>query len=981
MKNVRKTNLKLFQNFLYFLFILKIIVSENFKQLDDYKKNLNISSDYIFTLENENSKIYLENLLNIIDYNPIQKLDEIVNTENNTNYNEILSFFNELNHFHSDFLNEKNFLNILGEEQTFKNDKKQGMLVDNFGPILYLGNFKPYKNNLNSINTNLNNRTVSNLQTSEDDDDLFSSVIKFLKGNIADNILNLTITETCKNNFKEAYIDYKTKFFYYKIVVDSTKNKNDVGSFQDCILNNYKNKAEDYGDKLEYVVVTINSNKNSETQSNENKDYFENEFFIFGLCTIKGCENEDHKKILFQVNENLELFPHLNETEITLFTIGKEVFDFEIVYLFNLIPIFIFLTQILFISFPSIPSYLISCFFIRNKKKSTFSNEKDFFHDKNHDKDYDSKLCVDDDIIKTISNSKSYDLKNEKKEVMKINNKKIKEDSKINSNESLKQNCELDKKKDNEKKIEKIFSFLRNIQDLFLINFTKENIKPTYDFSSIGYILGLRGIAMIFMIVGNVFFILNESPLKIFSNDSNFLLRWNPIITIGIRLSPRILLACSGYCLSFKILNYFDGKMNFINEGVSGDQFFDEQNFMACEEEFNETSVYKKNKNSDSEKNSSTTYALPIKYLFSFLMRQFHKYLLYIFMIFFFKFCMYTLFPMISQIGPMWVYFKKNIIDTFGIIDLIFQIFLIDGFDFNNYKEKNFVYLFWIMSLEIKFFILTSFLLYFAYRRNNRLDLVIFAFIPLSIIAKILLFFLLNKNNNDFYPTIYYRSNFYYYISINPIFNYSIYLIGVIFGAMNFIHQKSLSYEDLKTTGKSYLILPFKIYNSFKTLKNSRTKTHGFLLILLFIIGTILATSQYILNKVLKIYNNDDIYYIYLKNTILNCFYMIDIEIFIIVLFFFCSGLSKSENNFIYNALKSNQWTFKNKIYFGFLLMMNILICFIFYQSESRIKIEFFNVVFISIVCYMNLIINSSILYILFDAPLKKLNKYILKLK
>lgn len=988
----------------YFIFLIKVSCdnkNKKFSQINISDNNM-IDNEFIVDFRSKYDEIKMKNNFNldsldkynIKNLNDIQKISLKYPSSSNLesiNFND--KILNKIQDNHevqnlemSDLSQTKqpiylNFLNITNPQLTNRKNA-----VNIFTPLL-LGfkQFLPF-NSKNEISNRIL-KFKNNFASGDDSSDtLFDALVNFLRQNIVKSLLeNATyLSNECKNNLTEAYVNNDTSFFYLKALIDSTKNKNDVGSFQDCIFNSYGNGTQKLLKYLEYVVINID-NENSDTKKNSsqnnleyNNTEYEKGYFIFGICFRKGCNSSEVASLIYNSKTEGNLFRSFTEDKIKVYSLGEDIFEFETSDLLNLIPLVFIIIQIIFSLFPYIPAKLFAKLCFRTKRMSP-DNTK-IFHN-NH--------LYSNDILTTNTNTNNNnntfgDLTNNeyqnKSNINYMNNLSNKNQN--NSHESpktsqiLKKNC-----KDKIKKLEKIFSLLRNIQDLFLINFTKENIKPVYDFSSIGYIIGIRGISMFSIIIGYVYLILYESPIKIYCEFSYFnLIRstmYN-IIATGIRMSPRILFACSGYCLGYKILVYFDKKMILIREGGSGDVFVDEQNFINPEE--NCVDKYDpQNINLDSEKNN--THKLPAKYLFSFIFKQYHKYLLYLFALIFFKFTLYTLFSYIGQVGPMWVFFQNYVINQLTIRHLLYHVFLLDQVGDFTITEKNYLYLFWIISLEIKFFILTSVLFYFAFRRNNRFDILVVVIIPIIMILKIFIYFILKNCDIEFYPSIYYKFNLFYKYSITPYYNYGCYLIGVIFGIINFIHQKSLSYEQIKSQGKSYLIIPYRLYKMLTNLHNSRNKSPKVLLCIFVIIGLLLAFSQKIIFYMLDLTEKKDLNSDYFKQDWINCFYLIDVEIFIILLLVVCSGIAKSEGNFFFNILKSNYWIFKNKIYFGFILMMNPLISYIFYQSESRVKIEFFNVLFLSIVCYMNIFIYSSIFYILFDAPFKKFNRYILKAK
>jgi len=896
----------------------------------------------------------------------------------------------------NDYLNIFNFKEF--SKYNFINTEKEKK-VTKFPDLLslhYLANvIKISKKRSKSLN-NFTKSEINLIDYNEQNNDLFISLVDFLRSNIASDIINKSnIGETCKNKLESAYSKNNTYLYYLKIILDSTKSRNDVGSFHDCLSNDYGFNIDLKKKNLEYVVVNYDKVQTDDfiEKGHPNFDLgnYENGFFIFGMCIIQGCNETEIQEILKVGNEKISILEKFEKEDLKIYSLKSEYLIKNKEDLLLLIPLIIILFQLIIIIFPSIPGKLISCCTFRLKKVTLDSfhdiNDEKFFKIKeNNLNNYKIKIIDSEEILntnyETNEKSNSYNVKyynynqNFKSIMNQIYNSYEKPNDCLILNETYEKNLN---------KLKKIFSLKINIKDLFLINFSKENINPTYDFSSLGYVTGIRGIAMFSIIIGYVYLIISKSPIKIYCKFTYFKLIKSTlynIISSGIRISPRILLACSGYILAFKILNYFDKKLKNLQERDCEDKFFDENNFIFYQD--NKKSLYNhsENINSNSEKKNFTNNGVPFKYLISFLMKQFHKYLLYILTLIFFKFCLYKFFALYGKVGPIWHFFKNNVIDSFNFKQLLYQILLFDSVADFKYLGKNYIYLFWLISLEIKFFIFTSCLIYLAYRINFRFDIFIFAFIPIIISAKIIFYFsskyLLSI---DFYPTIFYNLNLYNFISITPYYNYSYYLIGVMFGTINYIHQKSLSYYEIRKFNKTFLILPLKCYNLLLNFHHSRRKIIKFSKLFLILLGIFIAFSQKLFMILMGFTKLEDMNDNYFKNDFLNCYYLIDKDLFIIILFFVCSGIARTESNFLSSILESNFWIFKNKIYFGYMMTMNLVIFYLSYQSESRIKIEFFNVLFLSIVCYMILFINSSLFYIFFDAPYKKLNRYLLKEK
>ena len=72
------------------------------------------------------------------------------------------------------------------------------------------------------------------------------------------------------------------------------------------------------------------------------------------------------------------------------------------------------------------------------------------------------------------------------------------------------------------------------------------------------------------MIIGTVFHTLINSPTHVYSNTIFGALTYSwyyGFIFYGVRYAPRILFACSGFILSFKLLSFFEDKVDEIKEG------------------------------------------------------------------------------------------------------------------------------------------------------------------------------------------------------------------------------------------------------------------------------------------------------------------------------------------------------------------------------------------------------------------------------
>ena len=66
-----------------------------------------------------------------------------------------------------------------------------------------------------------------------------------------------------------------------------------------------------------------------------------------------------------------------------------------------------------------------------------------------------------------------------------------------------------------------------------------------------------------------------------------------------------------------------------------------------------------------------------------------------------------------------------------------------------------------------------------------------------------------------------------------------------------------------------------------------------------------------------------------------------------------------------------------NKSYFSYILVANPIILFIFYQSETKILLNLYNLILYSLISGTVIFLSASFMYIFFELPYKKLIRII----
>lgn len=113
-----------------------------------------------------------------------------------------------------------------------------------------------------------------------------------------------------------------------------------------------------------------------------------------------------------------------------------------------------------------------------------------------------------------------------------------------------------------------------------------------------------------------------------------------------------------------------------------------------------------------------------------------------------------------------------------------------------------------------------------------------------------------------------------------------------------------------------------------------------------------------------------------ISNPILNCIYLIDIELVVLFIHigFFLFYMKGYE--VINDFFSHHYWSFFNKIYFSFILVISPIILFNFYSSENVVKLNTYTIYLYSIINLCVITLSMILLYIYLELPLKKLFKY-----
>jgi hypothetical protein len=322
----------------------------------------------------------------------------------------------------------------------------------------------------------------------------------------------------------------------------------------------------------------------------------------------------------------------------------------------------------------------------------------------------------------------------------------------------------------------------------------------------------------------------------------------------------------------------------------------------------------------------------------------------------------------------MWEIFRKKIVNS-SPLKIILGIFNLFPFYKIEKKDLDFLIYLWPVYNEIFFFIITSIIIFFAYNKRFRMDILIIILIFLLTIIKIIF-----SVTSKYYSTLYYVTYNFGFIFTNPIYNFNYFLIGVFFGMNNFIIQKNFSDNEFNRYNRPYFIFSFNSVNKYKDQILKKCKLYFFIISSILILFIFSFSNWIIIGIYVKRNKNEDIEVLinnFISSKIIQIFYSFDIEIVV----YLCHSLAFLAyilgENFISNLLSSDYWNFLNKMYFNFILLINMVTLYVLYQSESRIVLNLFNCILYSIICTSLTIIFAFFSSIFFELPAKRIINFI----
>ena len=379
---------------------------------------------------------------------------------------------------------------------------------------------------------------------------------------------------------------------------------------------------------------------------------------------------------------------------------------------------------------------------------------------------------------------------------------------------------------------------------------------------------------------------------------------------------------------------------------------------------------------------------LSFKSFLTFFFRQFYKYFLFILIVLFYRYFYYDLVSLTTE-NPMWEFIRNSYINKLSgeyicsIIFLYFPFYM----EANDKIQYDF---FDIIILEISLFIIFSLVLFLFYKKNFsvlRLDIFLIILFFLGLISKIATYYIIlapkigqkdvNVYDDYFYPTKGFTNKKYKLILNNPLYFFASFSIGLFFGLVNYAIQKSAkNINDFRD--KLYLTIPIWFLNKIKR----RALLYAIIFFIVFITYFVWCGFSYkalfISDKKLE---EDAKANGFFDNQIINIYYSIDIDIFIFFLYIALIPFILMGENIVISFLEHDFWNIFSRPYFSFMLLVQTVGNNIIYRMNTNVNNDILTIFFFAVINIISSIIFGMLIYILLEAPLKKINKFIFRRK
>ena len=810
---------------------------------------------------------------------------------------------------------------------------------------------------IDKISTNLNNYEFLLEKETFNDNNLFELLNLTKNLNTILGVVNGTIKSPCIQSLNQHYHNKVDEI--EKIYEGSSKGFVDMNSFLTCInneSNTFFSIYPNYTDSALEDIARLNDN-------------LQEHLWIFGICLKKDiCSSDDIKLIFSSVNSMFgNIFKLYNKDNIIVDDYRKtsdNLLKHANIFL-NLLPSFSLLIQFIFMVIKIIPVKMFMC-------------------------------CLRRRYLRELDKDKN-------KEKEKLNN--------FFNSEALDRQIAL--------KIKKCFSISKIIDD-----FIYSNKSELFKDEDMTYLKGVKTLGSILFILGFNFVVLYNYPLCVSERDKreNYMKNFGTaLLVICFRLSPALILSASGYSLCYKFLNFLDKKLanitldnsaqnksennNNINDSISSKDSKEKSNNNIDKIAEKTDSNNKSNKNSDivskSSSNSIDVYenSLGVKFYkqditkqelnkifkdqkineqfflykistndisfyayFGFIIRQLHKFLLFLLAIMMFKYSfpiLYVMFikaPLINYIYQTMFLKLGNFSWNYLYIGNILDLFT----ETDNYFMMQ---LYCIPMCEYSYFIICSLMIFICYKKKLRLDIIICFLILIFMIFKIvyIVMDLTNRNPGMFYTYTSYQKFFF-----NPIYNFDFFLIGMFFGLLNYVVQNGLTQREILKQ-RPFITVPQNLLRYTDYHKNKNYVQFVLIVIIMlfsFIITPLLFSKTF--EETIK--KND-------PNFFFIIFSLIDVELFIFCFHFILISCYISGRNALFKIFNAHISSYGMILSYWMIFYVPTSTYLCVYGNESNINLSFFMVLMYSALTLIKSFLIGIFFLFMMEIPYKKLIK------
>ena len=786
----------------------------------------------------------------------------------------------------------------------------------------------------------------------------------------------------CINNINDTYMDKNNNRTnnIEKIYEGSSKGFIDLSGFYNCInmndINN-DNKSERFNF---YTIYPRLSNEQKKNISIFNESSLKEDLWIFGICMKDNlCDEEAIKELFGVVDSQFKTFNYSKEkiSIIDNLKMYHDVYDDKKSIFIKSIPFIFILIQILFIIVKIIPVKIFgSC--IKKRYKREFKNEpkKKIGYAFNDDKKIAKKINLKiKECFSFLDNLNEF-----------INNKK---DSEIFKNDDLTYIKGV--------RVLGIFFFIFGTTFIYFFNYPiciserQEKIKYMKSYKTLLLIIFWR-----------------TAPAILLST-SGYSLTYKFLNFLDKKLANMNINKFELQQIKEENEEDDDEKVNIIDNQEKENN--DNNNNNIVERHLSKSSDYSSKQKDKSENKSYTensegirfyendlwkktlkkmfknqaisetvllskisTTKIEISAYFNFIFRQIHRLSGLHIGISYFKFFIPTMFIINNPGAPLMNYLITEIIGKmdygFGYY-MIYRNFL-DLFSYNNNNNNNnnegkinILQIFSILVCECNYFIIGSISIFICYKRQYALDRIIYIILFLYLIFKIM-FILLQKK--DFNPGMFYFDSDYQRFFFNPIFNFDYYLIGMLFGIVNYVLQNEISKKESLIKERPMVRIPTFLSKLCDYNRETKNFIHFIFSIITFVFFVFIVPFLFSFNFENIILDNEpSIFFLIISS--------IDVDILIYLFHYFMIASYISGGHYLFKIFNANMWSQISKLYFWIIMFTPLVNYFIIYKTETQLNLSSLLVLIYGVICGVNLYLISLLFFVVIEMPYKRLIK------